>query len=114
MHETDLALELVTLAREQMLLHGAKRVTRVGLKVGALSCVASEALHFAFQEASTNTELEGAELIITSVAATARCVQHGVIQLELGRGLVCPLCLGRTELLSGEELELDTLELEDL
>lgn len=112
MHETDLVIEIVHLAREQMLLHHATRVTHVGLKIGELSCVAPEALSFAFSEAIKDTELEQATLSIEHVAATARCPEHSVVRLELNKGLVCPVCnqLIR-DVLTGEELELDSLEL---
>lgn len=111
MHEIDLALEIVALAREQMLEHGASRVTQVGLKVGELSCVAPEALRFAFESAAQDTEVAGATLQIEQVAATARCDKHGVVTLQLGLGLICPHCKTPTpELLSGEELTLETLE----
>jgi hydrogenase nickel incorporation protein HypA/HybF len=111
MHEIDLAVEIVALAREQMLQNCASRVTMVGLKVGELSCVAAEALRFAFDAAAQGTEVSGALLKIEQVAATARCHRHGVVTLQLGLGLVCPHCKTPTlELLSGEALTLETLE----
>lgn len=112
MHETDLAIEIVTLAREQMLLHNAGAIKHVVLKVGELSCVAPEALTFAFSEAIKNTELEQAILRIDHIAATARCPEHGIVRLELNKGLVCPICQQLIpEVITGEELELDSLEL---
>jgi hydrogenase nickel incorporation protein HypA/HybF len=112
MHETDLAIEIVALAREQLLLHNAGAVNRVGLKIGELSCVTPEALTFAFSEAIKNTELEYATLEINHVAATARCPEHGIVRLELTKGLVCPICQGLIpDIVTGEELELDSLEL---
>jgi hydrogenase nickel incorporation protein HypA/HybF len=112
MHETDLAIEIIALAREQMLLHNGCEVKSVGLKIGELSCVAPEALTFAFSEAIKNTELEHSTLTIEHVAATARCPQHGVIRLELNKGLVCPVCQALIpDVITGEELELDSLEL---
>jgi hydrogenase nickel incorporation protein HypA/HybF len=112
MHETDLAIEIVTLVREQMLLHNAREVKHVGLKIGELSCVAPEALMFAFTEAIKNTELEQSTLTIESVAATARCSEHGVVRLEVNKGLVCPICQNLIpDVVTGEELELDSLEL---
>jgi hydrogenase nickel incorporation protein HypA/HybF len=112
MHETDLAIEIVNLAREQMLLHNALQVKHVSLKVGELSCVTLEALTFAFAEAIKNTELEQATLSIEHVAATANCPTHGVVTLELTKGLVCPICQQLIpNIITGEELELDSLEL---
>lgn len=112
MHEASLALELVRLAGEQAALHGASRVCRVGLRVGQLSSVVPEALAFAFPECAVGTALEGAVLEIVTVPAVARCSEHGEVRLELGRGLRCPVCGRPTpDIISGEELELDTLEL---
>ena len=43
----------------------------------------------------------------------AECPQHGRVELNLQRGLRCPLCDAPTpQLLQGDELELDELELE--
>jgi hydrogenase nickel insertion protein HypA len=112
MHETDLAIEIVELAREQILLHDAREVKHVGLKIGELSCVAPEALTFAFSEAIKGTELEQATLSIDYIIATARCPEHGIVRLELNKGLVCPLCQTLIpDVITGEELELDSLEL---
>jgi hydrogenase nickel incorporation protein HypA/HybF len=112
MHETDLAIEIVILVREQLLLHNAAAVKRVGLKIGELSCVTPEALTFAFSEVIKNTELAEATLEINHVAATARCPEHGVVRLELNKGLVCPICqVLIPDIVTGEELELDSLEL---
>jgi hydrogenase nickel incorporation protein HypA/HybF len=111
MHETDLAVEIIALAKEHMLLHGASKVTKVGLKVGALSCVSPEALAFVFNEAAKNTELEDAKLEITFIPATAKCPEHGVVKLVMGQGLLCPVCQKVIpDIVSGEELLLDTLE----
>jgi hydrogenase nickel incorporation protein HypA/HybF len=111
MHETDLAIEIVRLAREQMLAHGATKVTKVGLKVGELSCVSPDALEFVFGETVKNTELHDAKLEITFIPATACCPEHGIVTLHMGRGLVCPHCQKIIpEIVSGEELLLDTLE----
>jgi hydrogenase nickel insertion protein HypA len=112
MHETDLVIEIVTLARDHMLLHNAREVKHVGLKIGELSCVAPEALYFAFSEAIKDTELCSASLSIDHVAATATCPEHGIVRLELTKGLVCPMCQTLlSDLITGEELELDSLEL---
>jgi hydrogenase nickel incorporation protein HypA/HybF len=111
MHETDLAIEIVRLAREHMLLNGATKVTKVGLKVGELSCVSPDALAFVFNEATKDTELQEAKLEITFIPATARCPEHGVVTLQMGQGLVCPVCHNVIpDIVSGEELLLDTLE----
>lgn len=112
MHETDLAIEIIVLAREQMLLYKAREVKHIGLKVGELSCVAPEALTFAFGEAIKNTELKQATLTIEHIVATAKCPKHGIVRLELNKGLVCPICQQLIpDILTGEELELDSLEL---
>lgn len=114
MHEASIAIELAQLASEQALLNNARRVLKVGVRVGSLSSVIPEALEFAWADSAANTLAEGSTLEIERVAAKGMCVNHGEITLELSRGLRCPICDAPTPTITqGEELELDTLELED-
>ena len=114
MHEASIALELVHSASQIATQHGAKRVRRVGIRIGYLSSVVPEALDFAFPSAAQGTLLEGAELVIERVHIVADCTDCGEVELDLGQGLRCPICGRPTpEIVQGEELELDTLELEE-
>ena len=114
MHEASVALELVSLATQLAQQHGARRVRALGVRLGVVGSVVPQALEFAFPSAAQGSLLEGARLIVERVEAVARCPACGPVALELQRGLRCPQCGQPTpELLAGEELELDWLELED-
>ena len=112
MHEASIAIELVRLASEQALLNNATRVLSVGIRVGELSSVIPEALEFAWNDSTLGTICENSKLEIERVKAIAVCPNHGKVTLELQKGLRCPICNTPTpQILQGEELELDTLEL---
>ena len=114
MHEASIAIELAQLASEQALLNNARRVLKVGVRIGSLSSVIPEALEFAWEASAANTLAAGSTLEIERIAARGICADHGEIKLELSRGLRCPICDAPTPTITqGEELELDTLELED-
>ena len=114
MHEASVALELVNIAAQLAQQHGARRVRALGVRLGAVGSVVPQALAFAFPSAAQGTLLEGARLAVEWVEAVARCPVCGPVVLGLQLGLRCPQCGQPTpELLAGDELELDWLELED-
>jgi len=110
-HETAIAQSLLEIVKEQALLYGAKKVTRIRIKVGALSGVVPEALQFAFEVLSRGGVAEGARLEIEEVPSRIRCEDCGVF--EGTPFLVCPNCGKLAELLSGRELEIESMEIED-
>ena len=71
MHEMSLTESIVEIALEEARKNGARRVTRVFLDVGALSCVEPEALQFCFAAVSSGTPAEGAQLEIERIGAPA-------------------------------------------
>ena len=113
MHEASIAMDLVQLVIEQAKLHGAKKVTRVVVRLGKLSSIIPEALDFAWQSARADTVAKHARLEIEVIPARAKCSTHGEVLLDLQRGIRCPICdLPTPQIIAGEELELDSLELE--
>ena len=112
MHEASIAHDLIELALEQAHLHGSSKILKVGVRIGRLSSVVPEALEFAFPEAAQDTLAQGALLEIVLLEAVGICSEHGNVVLELHKGIRCPCCdKPILELIQGEELELDTLEL---
>ena len=112
MHELSLAESVARIACR----HAAGRpVARVELKVGHLRQVVPSALEFAFELVAQGTELEGAELVLEAVPAAGRCRRCGAESELPGFPLQCGACGGLDlELLRGEELLVDSLELEDV
>jgi len=112
MHESSIALALIDVACDVLREHGADRATALTVRIGQWSSVVPEALHAAFPACAGGTPLEGARLDITRVPGVAACPDHGPVELDLTRGLRCPICgLPTPTLLQGDELELDELEL---
>ncbi|HWE13686.1 MAG TPA: hydrogenase maturation nickel metallochaperone HypA [Solirubrobacteraceae bacterium] len=111
MHELSLAEAVVEIS----LRHAAGRTVRkVELRVGYLRQVVPSALEFAFELLSSGTALEGAELVMEEVPARGRCRACAVETTMEAFPLQCSAC-GRFDLdvIAGEELLVDALELEE-
>jgi hydrogenase nickel incorporation protein HypA/HybF len=111
MHELAIAESIVDVA----LRHARDRpVARVELKVGHLRQVVPAALTFAFELLAEGTALQGAELTIETVPAAGRCRRcHTETELK-DFPLQCESCGGfELDVLRGEELLVDALELEE-
>lgn len=111
MHELSIAEAVVEIATR----HAAGRPVRtVELRVGHLRQVVPSALEFAFELLANGTSLEGAELVIEDVPARGICRPCGVETTMTDFPLQCSACGGLDlELLAGEELLVDALELEE-
>jgi hydrogenase nickel incorporation protein HypA/HybF len=111
MHELSLAEAVVGIACR----HAAGRpVARVELKVGHLRQVVPSALAFAFELVAQGTAVEGAELVMEEVPAAGRCRRCGSESELPDFPLQCTACGALDiELLRGEELLVDALELEE-
>jgi hydrogenase nickel incorporation protein HypA/HybF len=110
-HELAIADSVVRIACR----HAAgRKVCRVELKVGRLRQVVPSALEFAFGLVAEGTEVEGAELAMEVVPAAGRCRGCGADTPLPELPLRCAHCGGfDVEVLQGEELLVDALEVED-
>lgn len=113
MHELSVCEALVDQLRELAARESAQRITRVLLRIGPFSGVVPELLEHAFPVASAGTVAEGAALAVEDAPVRVRCRSCGAeTAAEPGR-LVCGGCGDfRTDLLSGDELLLVSVELE--
>jgi hydrogenase nickel incorporation protein HypA/HybF len=112
LHELAIAESVVEIAGR----HAAgRRVTKVYLKVGHLRQVVPSALAFGFELVAQGTPIEGAELEMEEIPVVGKC--HGCgAESRLGRfPLQCAACGGfDLEVLQGEELFVESLELEEV
>lgn len=110
MHELSLAGAIVNTAEKHA---RGRRVEVVNLRVGRLRQVVPESLEFYFGFVSKGTLCEGAALRQDLIPGRLRCGcgQEWTLELPLFK---CPEC-GRVdvEVISGDEFEVDTIELEE-
>ena len=111
MHELSIAEAIVDVAGR----HAAGRaVYAVDVKVGHLRQVVPGALEFAFELTAKGTCVDGAELRIEQVAAAGRCRTCHAESVFEEFPLTCAACGGLdVEVTGGEELLVDSLELEE-
>jgi hydrogenase nickel incorporation protein HypA/HybF len=111
MHELSIAESIVAVAER----HAAGRsVCAIDLKVGHLRQVVPSALEFAFELTAKGTCLDGAELRIEQVPAAGRCRACSAETVLECFPLTCAACGGLDlEVTAGEELLVDSLELEE-
>jgi hydrogenase nickel incorporation protein HypA/HybF len=114
MHELSLCQSLMqqveVIARE----HRARAVSLVKVRIGPLSGVEPQLLVQAFPIASAATVAEGAVLVTETLPVRVRCRRCGAESEARPNRLVCGVCgHWQTQLLSGDEMLLASVELED-
>jgi hydrogenase nickel incorporation protein HypA/HybF len=111
MHELAIAESVLQIARRHA---RGRRIVAVELKVGYLRQVVPSALTFAFELVAQDTEAEGAALVIEEVPAAGTCRTCGAETVLPDFPLQCARCGGLDiEVTEGEELLVDSLELEE-
>jgi hydrogenase nickel incorporation protein HypA/HybF len=113
MHELSIAQSIVDSAREHAARNDGRRVLRVGVRVGAISGVAVEALEFCFEMTVKGTDLDGAGLDLERVPVRFRCRGCAHEFQPVDFEAACPACGGGdASMIAGDELALAYLELE--
>jgi hydrogenase nickel incorporation protein HypA/HybF len=110
-HELAIAESVVRIAERHA---DGRRVTKLYLKVGHLRQVVPSALAFGFELVAQETSVEGAELVLEVVPATGKCRACGSESRLESFPLQCKACGGfDLEIVAGEELYVESLEMED-
>ena len=113
MHELSVCQALVRQLDEVAEREGARRITRVLLRIGPLSGVVPELLAHAFPVAAAGTPAEDAEIEVESAPVRVHCSRCGEETEARPSRLVCGACGDyRTRLIAGDELLLASVELE--
>ena len=111
MHELSVAEAIADVALRHA---GGRRVAKVEVSVGHLRQVVPSALTFGFGLLAEGTPVEGAELEMEQVPAEGKCRACGVESTLGSLPLQCAGCGGfDLEILKGEELMVESLELEE-
>jgi hydrogenase nickel incorporation protein HypA/HybF len=114
MHELSIAQNILDIVRESVSPHDLPGVRVVKLRVGHLAGVVPDSLDFSFTVLTTDTPLRHARLSIDHIPFAVMCNSCGKsFTNEIGF-VLCPTCGGvDTKILSGLELQVVEIELED-
>lgn len=112
MHETAIVMHLLCKVEQIARDSDAARVTSVRVQVGELAGVDPQLLEWAFARMAPGTCAECArlELEITLLEAFCETCQHR-FRVEHFQ-FTCPSCGGRSQVVSGEELVLESVSIE--
>jgi hydrogenase nickel incorporation protein HypA/HybF len=115
MHEMGIAMQILDIARESIP-EDAKdaRVTQVNLRVGRLAAVVPDSLRFCFDVLTKRTAFEGSRLHIDEIPVVALCQKCNARWEVESPVFICDTCGGGDlTLLSGQELEIASIEIDD-
>lgn len=114
MHELSIAQSLLDIIDKEIAPYGKAHVIGVRLRVGSFSGIVPDALRFAFEVLSKEGSAYGAALEIEIVPLRIRCNTCKEVFSAEDPFMICPRCEGfDVEMISGKELEIKELEIED-
>lgn len=113
MHELSVTQNLLAVVLEHAERAGARRVTRIDLRIGALTGIVDESVQFYFDFVSRDTPAAGARLAFSHVPARLRCRSCGAEFQPEERDWLCPNC-GATggDVVAGREFTVESIEVE--
>ena len=115
MHELSVAQALVEQVQALIIENRALRATRIRLRVGPLAGVVPELLAEAIPLAAAGSGMENAELELTDTPVRVRCQTCGAESEAAINRLLCGACGDwHTQVISGDELLLESVELEGI
>jgi hydrogenase nickel incorporation protein HypA/HybF len=114
MHEMGIANSVLTAVRTAMRRVPGSYPSKVGLRIGQMAAIDQEALRFCFEAITRDTDLEKLCLEIEFRPLRYQCRSCGHEFAVQDYEIQCPNCRSlETEYLSGDELELAYLEVEE-
>jgi hydrogenase nickel incorporation protein HypA/HybF len=113
-HEMGIANSILEAVRKEARKCPGARATKVGVRIGELAAIDSEALKFCIEALGRDTELDGLQLEIELCPRRHRCAQCEQVFIVRDYDCRCPSCQNiAAECISGDELELAFVEVEE-
>ena len=114
MHELSATQSILDIALSEAAKVGARRITRVSLKVGEWSTFQPDCLSFYFRLISKGTPAEGACIDIEALRVRYLCDECGT-EYEPAEGrFACPQCGGvKGKIVGGRELYVESIEVQN-
>ncbi len=114
MHELGIASSILECVQAEADKRPQQRITKVGVRVGELAAVDIDALQFGFECLVKDTDWEGLALVVEQVPRVQRCPKCGHEFRMTEFDPRCPQCSEfLTECISGEQLDIAYLEVEE-
>lgn len=111
MHELSIAQSMLGIVLQEAARHGAEKVQKVVVRVGAYSGVVPHSLRFCFDLIKKDTPAAEAELEVNQAPITATCAACGQQSLLDEPTIICPLCQAdQLSLEGGRELFVEYIE----
>ncbi len=115
MHEISIAQSIIEIAEAKAREEHSRCIQVIKIRLGEFTTVVREALEFAFDVARQDTLAENARLEIESVPMIVRCVACGPVTDPVREFcLICPQCGLPLEVVSGEELQVEYIDVESV
>lgn len=115
MHEFAIASSVLDAVRTEAGLRPGMRVAKIGVRIGDLAGLDPDALSFCFEALVKETDLESVVLEIEHKPRRHRCPRCANEFVVVNYDTACPACAEElTVFLSGDELELAYIEMEDV
>jgi hydrogenase nickel incorporation protein HypA/HybF len=112
MHEVSVAQSIIDIAEANAHNQNASAIQKVKVRLGEFTTIVPEALEFAFEVARRGTMAEHAVLEIEFVRLVTRCALCGEVREPMQQiSLHCSHCGLPLEIVAGEELQLDYIEI---
>jgi len=113
MHEISIAESIIEVAEKNARAQGARSIQLIKLRLGVFTTIVREALEFTFEIARQGTMAEHAVLEIELVAMEVYCVVCQAVTYPVaGICLICAQCGFPLKIVSGEELQIEYIEIE--
>lgn len=114
MHELSIAQSIFDAIQVEATRHPLARAKKVAVRIGELTAVDPDALKFAFEIMTRDTDLERVELEVEVCPRRQRCGLCGAEFDVVGYELNCPKCgEQRTQCIGGDELELAYVDMDE-
>ena len=111
MHEYSVVQALLTRVEAEARARGATRVHKLRVQLGELAGVEPALLTTAYEIFRERTICASAALEVQPVPAAWACSRCG-LRIARGTSLRCPACASPARLMQGDELVLESIELE--
>lgn len=113
MHEISIAESIIAIAEAAARKQKALSIQGIKIRLGEFTTIARVALEFAFEIARQDTLATDARLEIEIVAMVVHCVLCGQVDEPVREVcLICPQCGFPLKIVSGEELQVEYIEVE--